>query len=65
MINNTAHRDVLAPKEEDGIMIAIAKAIVLLSMEEAAVGAGVGVEVEVEVKVVHHIMEHRRVGPLF
>ena len=60
MINQT-HRGVLVQKEGDGIMIAIGKAIVLLSTGEAAVGAGV--EVEVGAKVVHHIMELPRVGP--
>jgi hypothetical protein len=63
MIVHKTHRDALARKKEDGTMIAIGKAIVLLSTAEAAVGAGVGVEVEAEV--VHHTMEHPRVGPLF
>lgn len=64
MINHKPHRDVLAQKEEDGTMIAIGKATVLLRTKEA-VGAGVEVEVEAEAEaeVVHHIMEHLRVGP--
>jgi len=58
MINHKPHRDVLAQKEEDGTMIAIGKATVLLLTKEA-----VGVGVEVEAEVVHHIMELHQVGP--
>jgi hypothetical protein len=65
MINHKPHRDVLAQKEEDGTMIAIAKATVLRTKEAVGAGVEVEVEAEAEAEVVHHITEHLRVGPSF